>query len=217
MIRTTWGRLFLGVFSTVLAASAFAGQIDRTAFDGDQRVEVSFANLPMDFGRAGPVVAGGITFTSGFGSFRTYPANTFTMPDFEGTQVCMTGCIMTNGELDFISVVLPEPVSLVGAYLGIVNESTTAVAEFYSGATLLGSVNVSARPFEGVFAGWDAGSAVITSVKFIDNQNQQFVLGLSGFTYQIAPSVPEPSSLALALMGSMALAGAVRRGQRRSA
>lgn len=190
--------------------SACAGQIDASAFDPSKRVEVSFASLPLNFGRPGPVVAGGITFTDGSGSFRTYPASS-PFPGAPAMQVCAEkGCIMTDSELDFIAVTLPSPVSMVGAYIGIPNAATTASAEFYAGEALLGTVNISAKAFEGVFAGWNAGSAVITSVKFIDTQDQGFVLGLTGFTYQVAASVPEPSSWLLGLFGIVGLTAFVK-------
>lgn len=184
-----------------LAANSFAAQIDASAFKPGEKTEVSFAGLPFDFGRPGPVLAGGLTFTAGHGSFRTYPASS-PMQSGPATQVCAErGCIMTDDELDTITVALPTPVAMAGAYIGITNESTTAIAEFYAGTTLLGSVNISAKPFEGVFAGWDAGSPLITSVKFIDNQNQGFVLGLTGFTYQAVSSVPEAATNTMFLFG----------------
>lgn len=203
--------VMVAVVAAGAIGSAFAGQIDATAFDPSKRVEVSFTSLPLDFGRPGPVVAGGITFTDGGGSFRTYPASG-PFPGAPAMQVCaQKGCIMTDAELDFIAVTLPSPVSMVGAYIGIPNAATTASAEFYAGEALLGTVNISAKAFEGVFAGWNAGASVITSVKFIDTQNQGFVLGLTGFTYQVAAPVPEPASWLLGLLGIVGLAAVGRQ------
>jgi hypothetical protein len=201
------------LLATMAAGSVQAHQIDASTFDPSLSNEVSFASLPLNFGRRGPVVAEGITFTSGSGSLRTYPADSFSpLPGLDTVVCAEKGCIMTDTDLDYIAVRLPNPVSMVGAYLGITNSPTTAVAEFYSGMTLLGSVNVSARSFEGVFAGWHADSPIITSVKFIDNESQDFVLALSGFTYQGGMPIPEPSTF-FQTLGALCLAAVVSTGR----
>ena len=121
------------------------------------------------------------------------------------------GCILTNTDLDSIVVDLPTPVAKVGALLGTVNVASTARAEFYSNATLLGTVDISADPFEGVFAGWDAGASVITRVRFVDTVEQGFVLSLSRFTYEFAATVPEPSTVVLLLLGGVCVSVFRRR------
>ncbi len=202
--------LAAGLVTTLFACQAQAVPIQLNDFTGN-KVEVSFSNLPLSFGGTPSVVADGITFLSGAQSFRTYPY--FELGGGPAVQICeQFGCIMTDVDLDFISVDLPAPVARVGALLGIPNTASTARAEFYAGARLLGTVDIAAAPFEGVFAGWDAGANLISRVRFVDTAENDFVLGLSRFTYEAAPQVPEPSTVILLLMGLGAVSvGASRR------
>lgn len=198
--------------ASCLAPTAQAASIQASGF-GSQAVEVSFATLPLSFGGTPQVVAGGLTFESGAHSFRTYPGTAFgPFYGVPGVEVCAErGCIMTDVELDFISVDLPSPVARVGALIGIPNRASTARAEFYAGTTLLGSIDVAPAAFIGEFAGWDAGANLITRVRFVDTINQGFVLAMTGFTYEFAAAVPEPATAMLSLLGLAVVGVSARR------
>lgn len=207
MIREVVAALLV---APLLISSAHAGPIQLSDFSS-QHIEVSLASLPVGMGSVPSITADGITFRPGFGLIYGYP----TVPPWPGgpaVQVCAElGCILTNTDLDSIVVDLPTPVAKVGALLGTVNVASTARAEFYSNATLLGTVDISADPFEGVFAGWDAGASVITRVRFVDTVEQGFVLSLSRFTYEFAATVPEPSTVVLLLLGGVCVSVFRRR------
>jgi hypothetical protein len=196
----------------LLISPAHAGPIQLSDFSS-RHIEVSLASLPVGMGSVPSITADGITFQSGGGGIYGYP----TFPPWPGgpsVQVCAElGCILTNSDLDSIFVDLPSPVAKVGALLGIPNMASTARAEFYSNATLLGTVDISADAFEGIFAGWDAGASVITRVRFVDTVDQGFVLGMSRFTYEFAATVPEPSTAMLLLLGGVCISGFRRRSQ----
>jgi len=183
-----------------MAPTAQAAAIQLSDF-GAHKVEVSFAGLPPAAGGVLQVVADGVTFEAGASLLLTYPP----MAPYYGTpglEVCAErGCIMTNADLGFISVVLPASVARVGALLGIPNSASSARAEFYAGASLLGTVDVASAAFLGEFAGWDAGADIITSVRFVDTVDQGFVLGLTALTYEATAAVTEPSTLLMWLIG----------------
>lgn len=173
---------------------------------GAHKVEVSFTGLPPAAGGVAQVVADGVSFEAGASLLLTYPA----AAPFYGTpgvEVCAErGCLLTNADLGFISVLLPSPVARVGALLGTPNSASAARAEFYAGAVLLGTVDVASAAFLGEFAGWDAGVDIITSVRFVDTVEQGFVLGLTAFTYEAMAAVPEPSTWLMWLAGLGAVA-----------
>lgn len=203
MLRMTANTVVLLILACCWPARpAQAGPIDASAFGSVEHTEISFTQLPVDAGSPGARVIQGITFTSAANAFRTYPAGPPYPYGGPAIQVCAErGCIMTDVDLDTITASLPTPTAMVGAYVGIPNVATTAIAEFYAGSMLLGTLSVSALPFEGVFVGWDAGSAIITSVRFIDDDPQQFVLALTGFTFQDRIDIPVAPTLLLVLTG----------------
>lgn len=206
-----FGTFFAHSLCAILLISEGANAAAISASDfTDAATYVSFENLPLNFGYGEPIPLSinGVTFTSsdnGYG-FRTYPKSFFV-----GGTICQDGCIMTNDELDFITVTLPTPVAKVGGSVGVFNVSGTATAEFYSGNALLGSLIISSPADYSVFAGWDAGANIITSVRFTDIENQEFTLTLDKFGYETVTSVPIPSSALLLGSGLLGLVAKRRK------
>ncbi|MCQ9375477.1 PEP-CTERM sorting domain-containing protein [Methyloversatilis sp. XJ19-13] len=197
-------RFIAAAFSlTVATMAAHAGQISYEELSTDAKL-VTFETQPLNFGRPGPVFSGGLTFTSGNGSFRTYPSGSI--------ELCESGCIMTDVELDYISVALPTPAAQAGGFVGVYNVPNHAQVEFYSNDLLLGTIAVDTAANEGKFAGWDAGQQLITSVRFVDVEDQQFTITLGEFAYSPTSTVPEPSNGFLFAVGILALL-ALRKGK----
>lgn len=186
----------------IAAGTAQAGQITFDQLSSDARF-ATFEHLPLDFGRPGPVSAGGLTFSSGSGWLRTYPNGSI--------DLCSAGCIMTDSELDYISVTLPTAVAQAGGFIGVYNVANHAQVEFYAGSTLLGTVDIDTQANEGKFAGWDAGEAIITSVRFVDVQDQNFTITVGKFAYSPTSAIPEPSTALFFIAGLLGLAALPRR------
>lgn len=196
--------------------ASMAGQIQPGDFNQDQKIEVNIDDLQLNFfGGTPPLTRNGVTFST-YGGLRVYPAPSanYSSP-YEYKEICVPhGCLATNFDLETITATLSTPASAVGAYVGIFNVTTTARAEFYSGTSLLGAIDVFGRRAEAVYVGWDAGSALITSVKFIDTSLNGFVLNMTEFTYQVSPliaSVPEPTTYAMLGLGLGFIGVAARR------
>jgi hypothetical protein len=185
-----------GISFSIATAIAHAGQISYEELSPNSNF-VTFETQPLHFGRPGPVFSGGLTFTSGNGSFRTYPSGSIAL--------CESGCIMTDIDLDYISVALPTPVAQAGGFVGVYNVASRSLVEFYSNNLLLGVVAIDTRANEGKFAGWDAGETIITSVRFVDIADQGFTITLGKFAYSFTSTIPEPAPSYLFAVGVFGL------------
>lgn len=184
------------LLSAILTAPVVANSAPVGLSDFDTPIIEEFDFTTFDV-VAGPIVLGGVTYSSNNGQLRAFA-------DTASFANCFGGCITSDTDLGFIDAIFDDPFQRVGAFVGSAAQPNSARVDFFDVLDgLIASATFGSGDAGDVFVGFEA-AAGIKRVRFTDIANQGFVLSVDRLHRENIPVVPLPAAMTL-LLGSLGL------------
>jgi hypothetical protein len=205
--------LFSGIAIAGLSSQVSAAQIGISDFSSNAILE-TYEGLPLinyvpgATSNVTPIVIGGNTYTTDNNQIR--------YADIGSSAGGSGFSLLTGSDLGYIDILFGTPVNLAGITAGI-GAAITWKVEFFVGGSLLASIMQSTLGPGGVFIGWDAGSAKITSLRVTDLSSDGVTIAVDNLRTEIISPVPIPAALPLFAAGLGAMGFMGWRRKRRAA